>query len=46
MLTDLLSGTQTRLAELSEALTRAYFSHVETVQSIGFEIAPTGGEGA
>jgi uncharacterized alpha-E superfamily protein len=45
MLTDLLSGTQTRLAELSEALTRAYFSHVETVQSIGFEIAPTGGEG-
>lgn len=46
MLVDLLAGTQARLADLSEALTRAYFSHVETVQSIGFEIAPTGGEGA
>jgi hypothetical protein len=27
-----------RLADLSEAITRAYFSHVKTVQSIGYEI--------
>jgi uncharacterized alpha-E superfamily protein len=46
MLDDLLGGTQSRLSDLSEAITRAYFSHVETVQSIGYEIAPVGGEGA
>ena len=46
MLDDLLGGTQGRLSDLSEAITRAYFSHVETVQSIGYEIAPVGGDGA
>jgi uncharacterized alpha-E superfamily protein len=36
----LLGDTRSRLSELSEAITRAYFSHVKTAQSIGYEIGP------
>jgi uncharacterized circularly permuted ATP-grasp superfamily protein/uncharacterized alpha-E superfamily protein len=46
LLDDLLGGTLGRLSDLSEAITRAYFSHVETVQSIGYEIAPAVEDGA
>jgi len=45
-LDDLLGGTRKHLSDLSEAITRAYFSHVETVQSIGYAIAPAGEEDA
>jgi uncharacterized alpha-E superfamily protein len=38
LLEALLADTRLRLADLSEAITRAYFSHVKTVQSIGYEI--------
>ncbi|MCA3267684.1 MAG: alpha-E domain-containing protein, partial [Azospirillum sp.] len=33
----LMASTAARLADLSEAITRAYFSHVTTVRSIGYE---------
>ncbi|MCA3248653.1 MAG: circularly permuted type 2 ATP-grasp protein [Azospirillum sp.] len=33
----LMVSTAARLADLSEAITRAYFSHVTTVRSIGYE---------
>ncbi len=36
----LLGDTRARLSDLSEAITRAYFSHVKTAQSIGYEIGP------
>jgi hypothetical protein len=40
----LMSSTAARLGELSEAITRAYFSHVTTVRAIGYEsMAPADG---
>jgi hypothetical protein len=43
-LDELMSSTVTRLSELSEAITRAYFSHVTTVRAIGYEsMSPTEG---
>ena len=38
LLEALLGDTRLRLSDLSEAITRAYFSHVKTVRSIGYEI--------
>jgi uncharacterized alpha-E superfamily protein len=44
LLEALLGDTRARLSDLSEAITRAYFSHVKTVQSIGYEIGPSASE--
>ena len=35
MLRDVMADTDTRLDQLSEALTRAYFSHVPAAQAVG-----------
>ncbi|MBC8792029.1 MAG: hypothetical protein C6Y20_10515 [Tagaea sp. CACIAM 22H2] len=44
LLDELLGATATRLSDLSEAITRAYFSHVTTLRAIGYE-SMTGPEG-
>ena len=36
-LEELMGATATRLSDLSEAITRAYFSHVTTLRAIGYE---------
>jgi uncharacterized alpha-E superfamily protein len=43
-LDELMAATSARLSDLSEAITRAYFSHVTTVRAIGYETM-TGSEG-